>query len=61
MSTATFAVGAGLGVASLALYFRPPPALPNRLADIDEDDVRIDNECYDDTDWWEVRSMKTTY
>ncbi|UZJ56797.1 hypothetical protein CBS101457_006117 [Exobasidium rhododendri] len=52
-STAAVGLGLGLGLAAIAVLFRPPSALPDRLGSIDEKDVKIDNDCYDDTDWWE--------
>jgi len=52
-TTSVAAVGVGLSVA-IAFFYRPPSSLPDRLANIDEKDVEIDNECYDDVDWWEV-------
>ncbi|PWN89418.1 S-adenosyl-L-methionine-dependent methyltransferase [Acaromyces ingoldii] len=39
---------------SAALFLVPPRALPDRLAVIAEDAVRIDNDFYSTHDWWHV-------
>jgi hypothetical protein len=51
MATSITAVGLGVGIA-IAYSTRPPTALANRLADIDEKQIEIHNE-YEDVDWWE--------
>lgn len=56
-ATRVLAALAGILLAlSAALFLVPPRALPDRLAVIAEDAVRIDNDFYSTHDWWHVVS-----